>query len=959
MSESQGTPSSSSSGTPHISSAMSGRKVAIPRLSGVDGRANGFGSEQNCGSGNDAKNRVSHACEPCRQRKTKCSGERPMCRHCEEFHITCFYGQGKRDRAKSEIINLQSKIEDYEKILEQVSHRVDRATQRMIMEAIGKPIDGVKPNMTPADQGHIPLNFDSKSQQNSEAGEFEEEGTSKKPKDYIGYNHLPDGDHVSKTQKRNPPDESQVPARLTKPNANGQLSATAIKNIILRDNMTLEAPSYHLHDIDLFVIADQVDHYKLPNKDISENLVKYYFETVHAVFPILFDDLFLAQYESFYEFPFAPESSKRWLSILNLVFAISDVYSQMINGDKNGGDCDHLHYFARARLLSAAAGWGIDSADLQQIQVCGLMGMYLMATSHPTRAWNIAGLAIRYGQYLHLDQGCEEQGISETEKGMRARIWFAIRSLDQMLVVMTGRPPAIADQSIAPFLDVLSNEIPSYVSTASSPVNCNTNSLIMPYFAEYAKISSITIDTISSLYFPETMKMTWTDVQDKIMELNKALDEWRDQLPPGLDFRQMSGHEDSALKIQIRTLALQYYNTHIIINRPALVRSDGKISKLSWPVESFNHTAAATCIDAARQTIRLIFSSSHPTSAHPTSVYSTSPWWHLLHYLTLAGSVVILEISMRAEHNPSQAGELFADATQVVSWMKIMAKDSFAAHKAWSILSKLLGVAAPKIGFVFNSEVMSPPETMHNLDSSMAGDEALLPGRDSMESKTAPQISSPRLPKFDAPGHRMSQAGNTSTIATNYGDQYMQFLTDLLAEFEDNYPVPREPEYDAHSTMDSTSAMFPTPQQMYGIDVEESNSRRQSTTSTNSNPNSSSAGRPMPQHLQAQQQQQQHPQQSQQAQTSSSRPNSTYFTAAGISIDTDMSFRMFGFSASNTTNDKPQDLDGDAINRSPTTSTLSQSMQMQSLLLNSSRQAYQPREDSHRRQERGKKRKEG
>ena len=46
------------------------------------------------------KSRVSHACEPCRQRKTKCSGERPVCKHCEEFQINCYYADGKRDRTK-------------------------------------------------------------------------------------------------------------------------------------------------------------------------------------------------------------------------------------------------------------------------------------------------------------------------------------------------------------------------------------------------------------------------------------------------------------------------------------------------------------------------------------------------------------------------------------------------------------------------------------------------------------------------------------------------------------------------------------------------------------------------------------------------------------------------------------------------------------------------------------------
>ena len=46
------------------------------------------------------KHRVSHACEPCRHRKTKCSGERPQCKHCQDFRIPCVYADGKRMKIK-------------------------------------------------------------------------------------------------------------------------------------------------------------------------------------------------------------------------------------------------------------------------------------------------------------------------------------------------------------------------------------------------------------------------------------------------------------------------------------------------------------------------------------------------------------------------------------------------------------------------------------------------------------------------------------------------------------------------------------------------------------------------------------------------------------------------------------------------------------------------------------------
>jgi Fungal Zn(2)-Cys(6) binuclear cluster domain len=44
--------------------------------------------------------RVNHACEQCRRRKTRCSGELPRCQHCRDQKLDCQYGDGKRDKAR-------------------------------------------------------------------------------------------------------------------------------------------------------------------------------------------------------------------------------------------------------------------------------------------------------------------------------------------------------------------------------------------------------------------------------------------------------------------------------------------------------------------------------------------------------------------------------------------------------------------------------------------------------------------------------------------------------------------------------------------------------------------------------------------------------------------------------------------------------------------------------------------
>jgi hypothetical protein len=66
---------------------MSKAKVAIPRQP-----PNNHAPRYN--------RRVPRACESCRQRKTKCSGDTPICRQCRELRVNCHYPVGWRERMK-------------------------------------------------------------------------------------------------------------------------------------------------------------------------------------------------------------------------------------------------------------------------------------------------------------------------------------------------------------------------------------------------------------------------------------------------------------------------------------------------------------------------------------------------------------------------------------------------------------------------------------------------------------------------------------------------------------------------------------------------------------------------------------------------------------------------------------------------------------------------------------------
>ncbi len=88
------TPGSMPPPSPYALQPQNSSKVAIPRLP----RGSDAHSRAASASGDQVK--IAHACEACRQRKTKCNGDRPKCKHCEDLKLHCVYVDGKRDRVK-------------------------------------------------------------------------------------------------------------------------------------------------------------------------------------------------------------------------------------------------------------------------------------------------------------------------------------------------------------------------------------------------------------------------------------------------------------------------------------------------------------------------------------------------------------------------------------------------------------------------------------------------------------------------------------------------------------------------------------------------------------------------------------------------------------------------------------------------------------------------------------------
>lgn len=149
-----------------------------------------------------------------------------------------------------------------------------------------------------------------------------------------------------------------------------------------QNEFTLSTVNYHLDDLELD-IADSVNPYEIPPRQLADHLFEDYMQTVHPFFPIINKALFSRQCCEFFDTGVLPDN--KWLAIFNMVLAIAAKHAHLIDVPYCGHDQDHVHFLKRACTLSMNEKTLFDHPDLQQVQVEGLIAFYLLSAGHINR----------------------------------------------------------------------------------------------------------------------------------------------------------------------------------------------------------------------------------------------------------------------------------------------------------------------------------------------------------------------------------------------------------------------------------------------------------------------------------------------------------------------------------------------------------------------------------------------
>ena len=140
--------------------------------------------------------------------------------------------------------------------------------------------------------------------------------------------------------------------------------------------------TYHCDDLDVS-LPEQVDLLSLPPRTVADSLLNNYLEFIHPLFPIISKSTFSSQYHGFFDEGRSPTAS--WRAILNLIFAIAAKHAHLIKAPWRGIEEDHLVYFARARGLGLNSDDLLVHANMQRVQLTGLMAFYLLAINQVNR----------------------------------------------------------------------------------------------------------------------------------------------------------------------------------------------------------------------------------------------------------------------------------------------------------------------------------------------------------------------------------------------------------------------------------------------------------------------------------------------------------------------------------------------------------------------------------------------
>ncbi|KAI4248013.1 MAG: hypothetical protein LQ352_006009, partial [Teloschistes flavicans] len=707
-----------------------------------------------------AFHRYSHACGSCKRKKLRCDGAVPSCSRCAKSDVECVYEGGIRDRERRLVEDMADKLGAYEYTLRRIKPELGNDDQSEISQLLlTSPRNEYKrtTSSSQASQSTLDESIDRVDEIDDESGGesvasgvgsmgstdhlnedfFACEAGPGRIDSFLGQaaadnwvGRLQGSLEISAADEASGLDSQSAGNPVRPPSQGG----SGRPNLPERDGLRNRSSN----------LADHPNPYQLPAKSNADTFVSAYFTTVHPAFPILSRLQFFQSYEHLYSFTDPDKASSSDFAVIHLVLAIGAIHAFATQVPWARRERYYLLKFALAKATVIHANM-LSAPAYEQVQLCGLGGLYFLMTYEINRSWTVVGLGIRSAQALGMHLANITPQLTESQKNLRLGIWYSILSLERTISVITGRPSMVRDADCSATLPLTGFEDPekhvqdsmpdanshlwSHIGHASNPASWQpTHSLaamIDPiFFVHYVELSSIADMAMSTLYSARSRRTRWSEIQGIIENLNLKLDDWNAELPQSFqtDWNRQEAERHSS-RVAIGML---FHSTSIIINRPCLCRLDRRIANQSTASNRMNNDSANRCVVAARTILALV-----PDTPDAAMIYHGPLWWMALHHLKRATTVLILEMTYMSEHTAAADPDILIDAKKAIAWLHALGMSSSPAYSSWIVLSRLLARAAERFGgdlgdAVIAGEEEDPASDRSHLAAAAEGEEEQL-----------------------------------------------------------------------------------------------------------------------------------------------------------------------------------------------------------------------------------------
>ncbi|KAF3046886.1 hypothetical protein E8E12_005440 [Didymella heteroderae] len=229
----------------------------------------------------------------------------------------------------------------------------------------------------------------------------------------------------------------------------------------------------------------------------------------------------------------------------------------------------------------------IELNSIRTVQATFVIGVYLLPASAISSSYVYLGLALRKALAIDLHLEPEEASISDTEKELRRRLWWAVYSLERCTTVKLNRPRSVDTV-------IITANLPSPLPALDAQQAFNN----IDHQLANAQLMMI-LDRIEG--------HNTAQIPSKGVEA--ALKQWKRSLPPTLKLELI--HPRTSSYRATFHLYLNYYFARIAMGKVSIVARVRTYLKARFGggdqhvFEEHSHYLAEACIKAAKKILRL------------------------------------------------------------------------------------------------------------------------------------------------------------------------------------------------------------------------------------------------------------------------------------------------------------------------------------------------------------------